>query len=263
VCIIVFETTMSSYQTINTQFGPGGVAVCTFDRPEVRNALNEAMVSEVRAFLGAAAAWSDARAAIFTGAGEKAFLAGADVRELRDRTSADALRRINSGLFREVEQFPLPTIAAMRGVAVGGGLEFAIACDLRVCGEGTRMGQPETSIGIIPGAGATYRLPRLIGLGRAKDLIYTARIIDAQEALAIGLVNRVVDDESVLEAAHELAASVTRNGALALRLSKIALNSAPEIGVDAAMALESAAQAVLFDDEEKMRRMTDFLNKKK
>jgi enoyl-CoA hydratase len=254
---------MNAYQTINTQFNTDGVAVCTFNRPEVHNALNEAMVGEVRAFLGETVAWDEARAVVFTGVGEKAFLAGADVRELRDRTSADALRRINSGLFREVEQFPLPTIAAMRGVAVGGGLEFAIACDLRVCGEGTRLGQPETSIGIIPGAGGTYRLPRLIGLGRAKDLIYTGRIIDAQEALAIGLINRVVADDSVLDAALELAASVIRNGALALRLSKIALNVAPEIGVEPAMALESAAQAILFDDEEKILRMTNFLNKKK
>lgn len=254
---------MNSYQTITTQFDPEGVAVCTFHRPEVRNALNEAMVGEIRSFLGEAASLENTRAVIFTGSGDKAFLAGADVGELRARTSADALRRINSGLFREVEQFPLPTIAAIRGVAVGGGLEFAIACDLRVCGRGSKMGQPETSIGIIPGAGATYRLPRLIGLGRAKDLIYTGRIIDAEEALSIGLVNRVADDDSVLEEAHALAASVIRNGALAVRLSKIALNLAPEIGVDAGMALESSTQAILFDDQEKMRRMTAFLNKKK
>jgi enoyl-CoA hydratase len=254
---------MNSYQTITTQFGPEGVAVCTFHRPEVRNALNEAMVEEIRSFLAEAASRENTRAVIFTGSGDKAFLAGADVGELRARTSTDALRRINSGLFREVEQFPLPTISAIRGVAVGGGLEFAIACDLRVCGRGSKMGQPETSIGIIPGAGATYRLPRLIGLGRAKDLIYTGRIIDAEEALSIGLVNRVADDDSVLEEAHALAASVIRNGALAVRLSKIALNLAPEIGVDAGMALESATQAILFDDQEKMQRMTAFLNKKK
>ena len=135
---------MSTYQYINTQFGPEGVALCTFNRPEVRNALSEAMIGEIRVFLAETAARKDIRVVVFTGAGDKAFLAGADVGELRDRTSADALRRINSGLFREVEQFPLPTIAAIRGYAVGGGLEFAISCDLRVCGTGSRFGQPET-----------------------------------------------------------------------------------------------------------------------
>jgi enoyl-CoA hydratase len=253
---------MSTYQYINAQFNSDGIALCTFNRPEVRNALNEAMIEEIRAFLNETAARKDIRVVVFNGAGEKAFLAGADVRELRARNSADALRRINSGLFRQVEQFPLPTIAAIRGYAVGGGLEFAISCDLRVCGTGSRFGQPETSIGIIPGAGATYRLPRLIGLGRTKDLVYTARLINADEALSIGLVNRVTDDDTVLEESFKLAASITCNGELAVKLSKIALNIAPEIGVEAGMALESSLQAVLFDDKEKMHRMTAFLNKK-
>ena len=254
---------MNKYKTIKIEVDADGIAVCTFNRPEVRNALNEEMVDELHAFLDKAAQNEDINAVVFTGAGEKAFLAGADIQELHDRSAADALRRINSTLFRWVEQFPLPTIAAIRGYALGGGLEFTMACDLRVCGEGSRLGQPEVSLGIIPGAGATYRLPRLIGLGRAKELVYTGRIIGGEEALAIGLVNRVVPDDEVLEAAHGLAREVTRNGMLAIRLAKISLNAAPEIGVDAAMALESASQAILFDDEEKRRRMKEFLDKKK
>jgi len=254
---------MDDYKTIRIEIDEDGIAVCTFDRPDVRNALNEEMVDELHAFLDDAAVNDDIQAVVFTGAGEKAFLAGADIKELHERTAADALRRINSTLFRWVEQFPLPTIAAIRGYALGGGLEFTMACDLRVCGEGSKLGQPEVSLGIIPGAGATYRLPRLIGLGRAKELVYTGRIIDGREALDIGLVNRVVADDDVLEAARDLARDVIRNGALALRLAKISLNAAPEIGVDAAMALESASQAILFDDEEKKKRMSEFLAKKK
>jgi enoyl-CoA hydratase/carnithine racemase len=132
-----------------------------------------------------------------------------------------------------------------------------------VCGEGSKLGQPEVSLGIIPAAGATYRLPRLVGLGRAKELIFTGRIIDASEAAYIGLVNQVVPDEEVLESACDLARVVTGNGSLAVRLAKVSLDAASEIGVDAAMALESAAQAILFEDEEKKKRMTAFLERVK
>jgi enoyl-CoA hydratase len=252
---------MNDFQTIRIDVGDDGVVVCTFDRPSVHNALNEEMVDEIHSFLHSAARRDDISAVVFTGAGEKAFLAGVDIRELLERTAADALRRINTTLFRSVEQFPLPTIAAIRGYALGGGLEFAMACDLRVCGEGSKLGQPEVSLGIIPAAGATYRLPRIVGLGRAKELVYTGRIIDAAEALSIGLVNRMVPDDQVLDAARELARTITGNGRLAVRLAKVSLNTAPEIGTDAAMALESASQAILFDDDEKKRRMTAFLNK--
>jgi enoyl-CoA hydratase len=253
---------MKEYRTIKIRVDDDGIAVCTFNRPDVHNALNEEMVDELHAFLDAAPRLEDINAVIFTGAGEKAFLAGVDIRELLERTAADALRRINTTLFRRVEQLALPTVAAVRGYALGGGLEFAMACDLRVCGEGSKLGQPEVALGIIPAAGATYRLPRLVGLGRAKELIYTGRIIDAAEAHAIGLVNRVVPDGEVLDAARELARTVTRNSPLAVRLAKVSVNAAADVGVDDAMALESASQAVLFDDDDKKRRMTEFLEKR-
>jgi len=254
---------MNEYQTIKIDVDGDGIAVCRFNRPSVHNALNEEMVDELHTFLRHTAGRDDVSAVVFTGEGEKAFLAGVDIRELLVRTAADALRRINTTLFRAVEQFPLPTIAAIRGYALGGGLEFSMACDLRVCGEGSKLGQPEVSLGIIPAAGATYRLPRLVGLGRAKELIFTGRIIDAAEALATGLVNRVVPDGQVLDAALELARTITGNGRLAVRLAKVSLDSAADTGVDAAMALESASQAVLFDDDEKKKRMTEFLEKNK
>lgn len=250
-----------AFQTIRLEVDPDGVAVLTFARPEVRNALDEAMVGEVHRALDLLAARDDVRAVVLTGEG-KAFMSGADVAELRERGRLDALRRINTGLFRRVEQHPTPTIAALRGWALGGGCELALACDLRVCGAGAKLGQPEVGLGIIPGAGATYRLPRLVGQGMARELIFTGRVLDAQEALAIGLVNRVVPDDDVVHAARELAREIARNGALAVRLAKAALNLGPEASTEALQAFEAMAQAVLFEDEEKRRRMTAFLERR-
>lgn len=251
------------FETLLIESDDRGVVICHFNRPQVRNALNRQMVEEIRTLLRSLSDRSDVSALIFTGSGDRAFLSGADIGELRERDRGDALLRINSQLFREIEGFPAPTIAAVRGFALGGGCELAIACDLRICGAGARFGQPEVGLGIIPGAGATYRLPRLVGQGRARELIFTGRIIDAEEALSIGLVNRRVEDEEVLRAARELAAEIARNSRLAVRLAKQSLLLAPEINSAAGMALESTAQAVLFEDEEKNERMTAFLEKRR
>ncbi len=253
---------MVKLETIRWEVDAAGVALLTFDRPDTRNALSLAMVREVHQALQDLALRGDVKCLIFTGAGGKAFISGADIAELRDRGRQDALARINTGLFRAVEQFPAPTIAAVRGFALGGGCELCLACDLRVAGEGSKFGQPEVGLGILPGAGATYRLPRLVGLGMARELIFTGRIIDAKEALAIGLVNRVVPDEQVLDAARALAAEIGKNSALAVRLAKQSLALSQELSTDGAMALEATAQAVLFEDEEKRRRMTEFLEKR-
>ena len=252
-----------SYETILLDVDSNGVALLTLNRPEVRNALNLEMVEDIRRALVELASRDDVRALIFTGAGGKAFLSGADIAELRDRKRADALQRINAGLFREVEQFPAPTIAAIQGWALGGGCELAIACDLRVAGESAKLGQPEVALGIIPAAGGTYRLPRLVGLGKARELVYTGRIIDAAEAERIGLVNRVVPDDEMLESARALAGEIAKNSALAVRFAKASLNAGVEMPTDVAIQLESTAQAILFEDDEKMRRMTAFLEKRK
>jgi enoyl-CoA hydratase len=253
--------TSERYETILLERDDDGIALCTFNRPEVRNALDLAMVAEIRHLLRALAVDEDVRALIFTGAGEKAFMGGADVVELRDRKAEDALKGINSTLMREIEDFPAPTIAAIRGYALGGGLELAMACDLRVCSHQAKLGQPEVGVGIIPGAGGTYRMPRLIGLGRAKELIYTGRVIDAAEAHSAGLVNRVVPDDTVVDAARDLARQIVRNSPLALRLAKRALNTVFE-ATDAHLGLESALQAVLFEDPEKEKRMAAFLERR-
>jgi len=235
-----------------------GISILTLNRPGARNAINLEVVEEIRAALETLARDGQARALILTGAGAAAFASGADVRELRDRRAADALRGINSSLFLEIEQFALPTIAAVSGYALGGGCELALACDLRIAGESARFGQPEVGLGIIPAAGATYRLPQIVGAGRARELILTGRIIDAREALSIGLVSRVVPDDRVLEEARSTAALIARKGALALRAAKLALR-ASAYGPDAGHAAERLAQAILFESADKREGMTAFL----
>ena len=253
----------STYDTLTLDVDEAGIALCTFNRPEVRNALNFEMVEDIRRVLDRLASRADLAALIFTGAGGRSFISGADIGELLERRRDDAFRRINNSLFREIEQFVAPTIAAVRGYALGGGCELAIACDLRVCGEGARLGQPEVGLGIIPGAGGAYRLPRLVGLGRARELVFTGRLVESEEALRIGLVNEVVPDEEVVDAARALAARIARNSPLAVRMAKVVLNSNGEMSTDVAMALEATTQAVLFEDEQKRARMSAFLERKK
>ncbi|MGE0713354.1 MAG: enoyl-CoA hydratase-related protein [Planctomycetota bacterium] len=252
----------AGFESVEVELDAQGVAWVTFDRPEKRNALDLQMVQEVRAALQGLAGDEGVRAVVFRGAGGQAFISGADIAQLRERTHADALARINSDLFREIERFPAPTIAAIQGWCLGGGCELALACDLRVAGEGAKLGQPEVGLGIIPAAGSTYRLPRLVGLGRARELIFTGRVVDAAEALEIGLVERVVPDPEVEAAARALAHEIARNGGLAVRLAKLALNQSLVSSLDALQALESTAQGILFDDPEKHRRMTEFLERK-
>ena len=240
-----------------------GVAHVVLNRPEKRNAIDQTMVNELHDALDGFVADGDVHACIFHGAGEKAFIGGADIAQLRDRKAADALKKINSALFAKIEGLPFPTIAAIHGFCLGGGCELAMSCDLRVAAEGSRFGLPEVTLGIIPGAGGTQRLPRLVGLGRAKELILTGRIIDAQEAHEIGLVNRLVPGDELMAAAQTLAGEILANGALAVRLAKLNLNNAVSAGLDTALLLEQVSQAVLFESEEKHARMTAFLERRK
>src|SRR5262245_39335642 len=215
---------MSSFTTIALE-REQNLAILTLNRPEKRNAIDRAMVREIHAALTSLREDRELRCLIIAGAGDKVFAAGADIAELQKRTREDALEAINSSLFKELEELPVPSIAAIKGYALGGGLELAMACDLRVAGRSAKLGQPEVSLGILAGAGAIQRLPRLVGYGRAKELLYTGRIIDAEEALRIGLVNRVVDDADVLTSARELAGEIAKQSALAVRLSKAALHA--------------------------------------
>jgi enoyl-CoA hydratase len=241
----------------------GDVLLVTLNAPERRNAIDQQMVDGLHRVLDAH--WHDEAlaAVVVTGAGDKAFAAGADIAQLRERTSRDALKAINSTIFDRIESFPAPVIAAIRGFALGGGCELAIACDLRVLGESAKLGQPEVRLGIIPAAGGTYRLPRLVGLGRAREIVYTGRVVDAQEALRIGLANAVVPDAEVLDRALALANEIAANGRLAVRGAKRALNALSRPGHENAIAFESSVQAVLFDSDDKKVRMDAFLQKQK
>jgi len=238
------------------------IAIVTIDRPEARNAIDKQTTRELRAALDDLIDRDDALVLILTGGGDKAFVSGADIAELKARKREDALRGINAALFRQLEDFPRPTIAAIRGFALGGGCEIAMACDLRVCGESAKLGQPEAGLGILAAAGGTYRLPRLVGIARAKELLFTGAVIDAKEALAIGLVNRVVPDANVLAEAKVLAAKILEQSPLAVRLAKLAVNAWAKGGMDAWRTVEDLSQAVLFEDAEKERRMTAFLERK-
>jgi enoyl-CoA hydratase len=200
---------------------------------------------------------------IVTGAGDKAFVSGADIQAIRARRRDDALASINSGLMAAVESHDAVSIAAVNGYALGGGCELALACDLRIAAEHAVFGQPETGIGIIPGAGGTQRLPRVVGLGRAKELILTGARWDARQALAYGLVSQVVPAGELARAARELAERVLAQGPLAIRLAKRALNASAQMPLGAGLLYESTAQAIAFESRDKEEGTAAFLEKRK
>ncbi|HKZ52508.1 MAG TPA: enoyl-CoA hydratase-related protein [Candidatus Acidoferrales bacterium] len=253
---------MSSYKTILLEVSDR-IATLTVNRPEVRNALSKETVEEMHAALRTLAARDDVGVLILTGAGEKAFVAGADIREIRERGKREALEAINQELFMAVENFPFPVIAAVGGYALGGGFELALACDLRVAAEEACFGFPETGLGIIPAAGGTQRLPRHIGWGKAKELVLTGEIIDAREAERLGLVSKVVPRAELMAAARALAERILSRGPLAVRLAKLTLNVAARAGLDAGLQVERLAQTVLFESKDKLEGTTAFLEKRK
>jgi enoyl-CoA hydratase/carnithine racemase len=231
--------------------------VVTLNRPEKRNAIDAEMVSALHDVC--ARLEREPRLLLLTGGSEGIFAAGADIAQLRERGRLDALAAINSAIFARIRALPLPTVAAIDGPALGGGAELSYACDLRVCTERAVFGQPEVRLGILAGAGATHRLPALVGEARAKELLFTGRRVGADEALRIGLVNRVVDDPAeLLATTHGLLDDIAKASGLALRLTKLAVDAPP----GAHPQLDLVSQAVLFEDEEKRRRMTDFLDRK-
>jgi enoyl-CoA hydratase/carnithine racemase len=201
------------------------------------------------------------RGLILHGAGGKAFVAGADISELLARNVDDALLAINATVFQLLEDFPWPVIAAIQGYALGGGCELALACDIRLASPDAQLGQPEVRLGIIPGAGAPHRLTRTVGPGLARELIFTGRLVAAEEALRIGLVNRVVP--APLDAAREMVRDILKNSPMAVRLAKVALNAAVNTVDRRSTMVEYLSQGILFESDDKKKRMTAFLEKKK
>ena len=242
----------------------GDAVLVTLNAPERRNAIDQEMVDGLHAVLDELEHDDSVAALVVTGAGDKAFAAGADIAQLRDRTSADAMKAINSAIFNRVEEFPAPVIAAVKGYALGGGCELAIACDLRVLGASAKMGQPEVKLGIIPAAGGTYRLPRLIGPALAKELIFTGRRVKADEAQRLGLINRTAGpgEGALLEVCRELASPILRAAPIALKQAKRAVNAGLEVALPTAMLIEQACYDVTIPTEDRLEALAAFREKR-
>ena len=255
---------MSDLQHIQISWD-GELAVITVDRPEKLNALNSDVILELGDAFDSLRHDDQVRGVILTGAGEKAFVAGADIGELAqmDALSGVEVSRRGQGVFRAIERFPKPVLAAVGGYALGGGCELALACHLRVASESAQFGLPEVSLGIMPGYGGTVRLARLIGLGRAVELTLTGEMINAQRALAIGLVSEVVPREDLLDAAKALMRKVTKNGPVAVRMALESIYRSMDAPLAEAMATEAAIFGLLASTEDMREGMTAFLEKRK
>jgi len=242
----------------------GAVAVVTVNRPKVLNALNAATIAELSQAFADLKADDSVRAIILTGAGEKSFVAGADIGELAANTgsAAQATARAGQAAFAQIEQLGKPVIAAVNGFALGGGCELAMACTLRLASDSARFGQPEVNLGLIPGYAGTQRLPRLVGKGVALDLLLTGRMVKADEALAIGLVNRVVPAAELLTAARALAADLSTKPPRALEFILAAVNRGLDLSLDAGTDLEAALFGVVSSTADMREGTSAFLEKR-
>ncbi len=252
---------MAEYETLITSI-EDNVGKITINRPDSRNSLNMQVLGDLRSALSEFRHDDGVGVVVFTGAGEKAFAAGADIGELKRRTMFDALASVMQAVCDEVEAYEKPTIAAVNGFALGGGCELAMACDIRVASENAKFGLPEVTLSIIPGAGGTQRLARLIGKGRAMEMILTGRMMDAEEAFRAGLVSRVVSPGELSEAVRQTAGAILEKGPLAVRLAKLAIQTGFEADQRTGLVIERLAQAILFTTEDKEEGANAFLEKR-
>ncbi|MCR4739958.1 MAG: enoyl-CoA hydratase/isomerase family protein [Lachnospiraceae bacterium] len=252
------------------------VGVITINREKALNALNSQVLDELSEALDGVDL-NEIRCLILTGAGEKSFVAGADIGEMSGLTKAEgeAFGKKGNDLFRRIETFPVPVIAAINGFALGGGCEIAMSCDIRICSANAMFGQPEVGLGITPGFGGTQRLTRLVGAGMAKQMIYTARNIKAEEALRIGLVNEIVNavtdengnetvsaKDNLMASALKMAGTIAKNAPIAVRNCKKAINEGLEAGMDEAVVIEEKLFGDCFETEDQRAGMGNFLKKK-
>lgn len=242
----------------------GAVAVLTISRPKALNALNSAVLDEIDEAIDAVDL-DTVRALILTGAGEKSFVAGADIGEMSTLTKAEgeAFGKKGNDVFRKIETLPIPVICAVNGFALGGGCEISMACDIRICSENAVFGQPEVGLGITPGFGGTQRLARTVGIGMAKQLIFTGRNIKASEALRIGLVNAVYPAEELMPAAKKMASIIAGNAPIAVRNCKKAINDGLQVGIDEAIVIEEKLFGDCFETEDQKYGMAFFLDRNK
>lgn len=242
----------------------GFVGVVTIDKPKALNALNSEVLGDLEKVVDAIDV-DATRCVIITGAGEKAFVAGADIAEMSGLTKAEgkAFGKKGNDIFRKIETLPVPVIAAVNGFALGGGCELAMSCDIRIASENAVFAQPEVSLGITAGFGGTQRLARLVGPGMAKQLIYTAKNIKADEALRIGLVNAVYPAQELLPAAEKLAGTIAKNAPIAVRACKKAINDGLQVDMDRAVTIEEKLFGSCFETADQKEGMGAFLEKRK
>ncbi len=242
-----------------------GIAQITLNRPEARNAFNKEVVTEILLALEDAKNDESVRVVLLTGAGDKAFSAGADIKTLSGMTALGAreLSLMGEKICAALENFEKPVVAAINGYALGGGLEVAMSCDLRVASEAARMGQTEVNIGFIPGWGGTQRLTRLVGPARAKELVYTGKMIDAKTAEQLGLVNLVVPAEKFVESARQYAQEIASKAPIAVRVAKALINKGADIGLDSALELEREGFSVAASSEDFQEGVKAFIEKRK
>ena len=236
------------------------IAVVTINRPKALNALNSQVLDELDQTLDAIDL-DTVRCVILTGAGDKSFVAGADIGEMSTLTKAEgeAFGKKGNDVFRKLETLPIPVIAAVNGFALGGGCEISMSCDIRICSENAMFGQPEAGLGITPGFGGTQRLARTVGVGMAKQLIYTARNIKADEAYRIGLVNAVYPQEELMEQAKKMASTIAKNAPIAVRNCKKAINDGLQVDIDQAIVVEEKLFGDCFETEDQKAGMGNFL----
>ena len=242
----------------------GQVGIITINRPKALNALNSAVLNDLNAVIDGVDT-NEVRCLILTGAGEKSFVAGADIGEMSTLTKeeGEAFGKKGNDIFRKLETLPIPVIAAVNGFALGGGCEISMSCDIRICSDNAVFGQPEVGLGITPGFGGTQRLARLVGPGMAKQMIYTARNIKADEALRIGLVNAVYPQAELMDAAKKMAAGIAKNAPIAVRDCKKAINEGLDLDMDKAIELEEKLFGDCFESYDQQEGMKAFLEKRK
>ncbi len=240
------------------------IGIITINRPKALNALNSAVLDDLEEALNGVDL-DTVRVLILTGAGEKSFVAGADIGEMSNLTKAEgeAFGKKGNDLFRRIETFPIPVIAAVNGFALGGGCEISMSCDIRICSDNAVFGQPEVGLGITPGFGGTQRLARIVGVGMAKQMIYSARNIKADEAYRIGLVNAVYPQEELMPAAKKLAATIAKNAPIAVRNCKKAINDGLQTDMDQALVIEEKLFGDCFETYDQKEGMAAFLEKRK
>ena len=239
------------------------VGIITINRERALNALNSQVLDELDATLDAVNV-DEVRCLILTGAGEKSFVAGADIGEMStlSKQEGEAFGKKGNDVFLKIEKFPIPVIAAVNGFALGGGCEIAMSCDIRICSDNAMFGQPEVGLGITPGFGGTQRLARLVGAGMAKQMIFTARNIKADEAYRIGLVNAVYPQAELLDAAKKMAETIVRQAPIAVRNCKKAINEGTQVSIDEGVAIEEKLFGDCFESEDQREGMGNFLKKK-